>query len=301
MRLILLGNSGQLGWELQRTLSPLGELLSVDYPEIDLIQPESACKMIQAWHPDLVLNATAYTILENAEKDAETALAINTKAPGMLAEAAQRIGAAFIHYSTDYVFDGTKGSPYNESDHPNPLNVYGRTKLAGEQAVAAAQKAYLVFRTSWVYSLRRDNFVTKVLGWARQNKELFIVDDQIGSPTWARMLAEISAQLLAKSGAHPFDWIAERSGVYHLAGDGAATRLEWATETLRLDPHPEEHLCSQARPAQTSDFPSHAVRPLYSALDCSRFISVFGLRLPPWRTALQMAMSSDERLAAWRH
>ncbi len=292
MRLLLLGNKGQLGWELQRTLSPLGELVCVDYPEIDLVQPESACKMILAWHPDIVVNATAFTILENAERDADTALLINTTAPGMLAEASQKIGAAFIHYSTDYVFDGTKGCPYIESDEPNPLNVYGRTKLAGEQAVAAAQKACLIFRTSWVYSLRRDNFVTKVLGWARQNKELFIVDDQIGSPTWARMLAEISAQVLARSGAHPSDWIAERRGVYHLAGDGTATRLEWATETLRLDPHPEEQLCSQARPAQTSDFPSHAVRPLYSALDCSRFISVFDLRLPPWKTALKMAMDT---------
>jgi len=138
-----------------------------------------------------------------------------------------------------------------------------------------------------VYSLRRDNFVTKVLGWARQNKELFIVDDQIGSPTgrecWRNQRPTSGWRRRPSK-----DWIAERRGVYHLAGDGTATRLEWATETLRLDPHPEEQLCSHARAAQTSDFPSHAVRPLYSALDCSRFISVFGLRLPPWRTALQM-------------
>jgi len=292
MRILLLGKHGQLGWELRRTLAPLGELVCLDYPEIDLIHPEGVIEIIRQNRPQVVINATAYTQVDRAESEPEVANAINGAAPGRLAETCAEVGAAFIHYSTDYVFDGLKGSAYFESDPPNPINIYGSSKLAGEQAIIQTGGAYLIFRTSWVYSDRRDSFLAKVLSWARQNRSLRIVDDQIGNPTWARMLAEISAQLLAKTGKSPLSWIRERSGIYHLAGDGVASRLEWAKAILRLDPHPEAQICQEILPAQTSEFVTPATRPLYSALDCALFTSTFGLRLPPWEHALQLALEA---------
>lgn len=290
MRILLLGKTGQLGWELRRTLAPLGEVFCLDYPEIDLLHPETACTSIRKIEPEVIVNATAYTQVDLAEQETRKAMLINATAPGEMARCAKDIGAAFIHYSTDYVFDGTKGSEYRENDPPNPLSVYGASKLAGEQAVIEAGGAFLVLRTSWVYSLRRDSFVTKVLAWARKNRELRIVDDQISGPTWARMLAEASAQLLAKGGGEVWEWIHDRRGLYHLAGAGSASRLEWAKWILKLDPHPEEHLCQEILPARTQDFPTPAIRPLYSALNCDRFAAVFGFRLPDWQSALQLAM-----------
>jgi dTDP-4-dehydrorhamnose reductase len=250
------------------------------------------CQAIQTMKPQVVVNATAYTQVDQAESHFETAYAVNATAPGLLAEAASKISAAFIHYSTDYVFDGMKGSPYLESDAPNPLNVYGKSKLAGEQAVAGAAEACLILRTSWVYSLRRESFVTKVLSWARQNPEMRVVEDQVGNPTWARMLAEISALLLARGGENIFEWLRGLAGVYHLAGAGSATRREWAESILKLDPHPEEQICKRTLPACTGDFPGPARRPLYSALNCDLFTTTFSLRLPPWETSLRLAMEN---------
>jgi len=292
MKILLLGTNGQLGWELHRTLSPLGEVTALDYPEIDLIHPETTCQAIQTMRPKVVINATAYTQVDQAEGQPETAYAVNAVAPGLLAETASKIRAAFIHYSTDYVFDGMKGSPYLESDRPNPLNVYGRSKLAGEQAVANAAEASLILRTSWVYSLRRESFVTKVLSWSRQDPEMRVVEDQVGNPTWARMLAEISALLLARGGENIHDWIRERRGIYHLAGDGVASRREWAESILKMDPHPEEQICKGTLPACTGDFPGLAQRPLFSALNCALFTTTFGLRLSPWEAALRLAMEN---------
>jgi len=290
MRILLIGKYGQLGWELQRTLAPLGEILALDYPEIDLAKPEPLYQIVQEVHPQAIVNAAAYTAVDRAESEEELAMAINGRAPGLLAMWARQIGAAFVHYSTDYVFDGAKGSPYLESDAAIPINVYGRSKLAGERAVEQAGGAYLILRTSWVYSLRRDSFVTKVLDWARQQPALRVVADQVGSPTWARLLAEASAQALAKGGEGVAGWIGERRGLYHLAGDGVASRLEWAQAILRLDPQRAEQVTREVRLALTEEFPTPARRPLYSALDCRRFEQVFGIRLPPWETALQLAM-----------
>jgi dTDP-4-dehydrorhamnose reductase len=207
-----------------------------------------------------------------------------------LAEQARALGAALVHYSTDYVFDGSKGAAYEEQDTPNPLNAYGRSKLAGEQAVASAGGAYLVLRTSWVYSLRRGSFVTKVLEWARSNPDLRVVADQVGNPTWCRMLAEASAQLLARAGEQPYAWIEPRAGLYHLAGSGLASRLEWARAILSLDPNPQEQVVSAIKPATTDEYPAPARRPLFSALNCDLFRETFGLSLPPWETALRLAM-----------
>ena len=182
MRILLIGNTGQLGWELERTLAPLGEVNACDYPQIDLSASSSLRRFIREYAPDVLVNAAAYTAVDKAESDPDAAQAINAVAPGVLAEEARQSKAAFIHFSTDYVFDGQKGSPYLETDQPKPLNVYGHSKLAGEQAVQQSGDAYLILRTSWVYSLRRDSFVNKVLSWARKQTSLKLVSDQVSNP-----------------------------------------------------------------------------------------------------------------------
>jgi len=286
MNLLLLGNTGQLGWELQRTLQPLGVVVALDYPEINMADAASIRKTVQEQRPEAIINATAYTAVDKAESEAELAGAINGTGPGILAEEAKTLNAVLIHYSTDYVFDGTKGKPYVETDTSNPLSIYGKSKLAGEQAIQSVDGTYLILRTAWVYSLRRDSFVTKVLGWARKNETLRVVDDQISNPTWARMLAETTALIIGKG----IGCIEERKGLYHLAGEGYASRLEWARKIIEFDPHREEQVCKEILPALTNDFPTPAQRPLFSALNCDKFAATFGLRLPPWEVALRMAM-----------
>jgi len=289
-KILLLGNTGQLGWELQRTLAPLGEVIGLDYPAINLGQPESIQQVIRQVQPGVIVNATAYTAVDRAESEPELAMAINGAAPGILAEAAADLGASLIHYSTDYVFDGEKGSAYLETDLPNPLGVYGSSKLAGEEAIARIGGSYLILRTSWVYSLRRPSFVTKVLEWSRQQPVLHMVTDQVANPTSARMLAEITAQLLAKALPDTTGWIAERAGIYHLAGSGSASRMEWAQAILEMDPKPNERLAQKIEPALTAEFPTPARRPLFSALNCELFERTFELRLPDWRVALKLAL-----------
>lgn len=291
MNILLLGNTGQLGWELQRTLAPLGLVAALDYPEIDLTAGETVRTLVRDLHPQVIVNATAYTAVDRAESERQTAFALNAEAPRILAEEALRLNAALLHYSTDYVFDGTKGAPYTEDDPPAPLNVYGESKLAGEQSVVKSGAAALIFRTAWVYSLRRPSFVTKVLSWAQKNPVLRIVDDQVSNPTWARALAEISAQVLAQALASgdPQAWLAQRAGVYHLAGGGYASRYAWAREIIRLAGLESP---PQVVSAKSADFPTPARRPLFSALDCSKFEAVFGLRLPPWQDALALAMEN---------
>ena len=290
MNILLIGSKGQLGWELERTLAPLGPVASIDYPDLDLNDPDSVRSVISSVRPKVIINASAYTAVDRAEIEVDSAMAINARAPEIMAEEAKKIPALIIHYSTDYVFDGTKNEMYVEQDTPNPINVYGKSKLAGENAIESAGGFYLIFRTSWVYSLRRGSFVTKVLEWSRSNQTLRIVSDQISCPTWCRMLAEISSQVLAKGGDHPIEWIGERFGLYHLAGSGIANRFEWAQEILKLDPNRSDQISVQAVPAKTEEFPTPAKRPLYTALDCSLFTETFGLHLPDWQIALRLAM-----------
>ncbi len=293
MRILLLGNTGQLGWELERTLAPLGEVIPLDYPALDLADEGQVRLLVRRVAPQVIVNATAYTAVDRAETESDLAYAVNARAPQLLAEEAQAIGAALIHFSTDYVFDGVKGAPYVETDLPNPLGVYGASKLAGEQAIQQVGGVYLILRAAWVYSTRRESFVTKVLQWARQQRALRIVADQVSNPTWARALAEITAQLLAQGGLQVVPWLAERAGLYHLAGDGYASRYEWAQAILRLDPHPEEQIVEAVEPALTTDFPTPAHRPLFSALNCDKFMDTFGLRLPDWRNALRLALENS--------
>jgi dTDP-4-dehydrorhamnose reductase len=287
MRIFILAENGQLGWELCRTLAPLGEIIAVDYPKIDLMHPETVCELIRDVKPALVVNAAAYTAVDLAETEHERARMINAIAPGLLAEECKRLGATFFHYSTDYVFDGQKGVPYIESDKTNPLSVYGSSKLEGERLVQSVGGAYLIFRTSWVYSMKgQAGFISKVLQWSRQQETLRMVTDQVSSPTWARMLAEVTAQIAVRGQ----EYVTERSGLYHLAGSGFASRLEWAKMILELDPHKHEQITKEIQPTVTADFPTPAERPLFSALDCSKFEATFDLKLPDWQTALRLAM-----------
>jgi dTDP-4-dehydrorhamnose reductase len=286
MKLLLLGNTGQLGWELQRTIQPLGDVFALDYPQVDLADPTSIRKVVQECRPEIICNATAYTAVDKAESEPELAEAINGQGPGILADEARKLKAVLIHYSTDYVFDGSKNAPYEETDLPHPVNVYGQSKLSGEQAIQSVGGDYLIFRTAWVYSLRRESFVTKVLQWARKKELLRVVDDQVSNPTWARMLAEASAQVLVRG----VGYLRERAGLYHLAGGGYATRYAWAQEILRLDPKKQEQTVKQLLPALSSDFPTPAQRPFFSALECQKFEQAFDLHLPPWDTALKLAL-----------
>lgn len=291
MKIVLFGGKyGQLGWELRRTLAPLGEVLAVDRDDLDLRDAPALEAFLREQAPRLIVNASAYTAVDRAEQERDLAFAINEHAPRAMAEAARSLGAGLIHYSTDYVFDGSLGRPYIETDTPNPLNVYGRSKLAGEQAIQQAACPHLIFRTAWVFSMRSESFVAKLLEWSRQKSELRVVDDQVSNPTWARMLAEATALLLAGGGEDMPAYIEEKSGIYHLAGWGFASRFEWARQILANAPGWTEQRVQAIQPARTDEFPTPATRPLFSALDCSRFERNFGLRLPPWQEALLRCM-----------
>jgi dTDP-4-dehydrorhamnose reductase len=290
IKTLLLGKNGQLGWEAYRTFSCLGEVTSVDYPEVDFTRPESLAELVERVRPQVVFNAVAYTAVDQAEREIETARLINASAPEALARAARTCRAVFVHISTDYVLDGSKDTPYVENDPTHPLNAYGQTKLEGEQAVAAAGGCFLTLRTSWVYSMRRDSFVNKVLEWSRKNPQLRVVDDQISNPTWARMLAETIGMLIARAGADPYQNLESRSGLYHLAGAGWCSRYEWAQEILKNDPDPAARPGHVVVPAKSVDFPTPALRPLLNRLDCAKFTQTFDLELPDWRSALRLAM-----------
>jgi len=292
-RILLLGNTGQLGWELQRALLPLGTLTALDYPDIDMSDPENIQMVCRRVDPQIIINATAYTNVDMAEREPALAMAINSKGPGILAEEARKLNAGLIHYSTDYVFDGEKGVDYTEEDQPNPINRYGETKLAGEKAVQDVGGNYLIFRTSWVYSLRRANFVLKVLKWAREKEILFIVDDQISTPTWARQIAETTSVILAGDGKMMASQLFEKRGLYHLTSGGACSRYDWAEKVLALDPKREEQVMKELCTAKTKDFPSPAKRPLKTSLSCQKIQEVFEIDLPGWETCLRLMMDVE--------
>ncbi len=290
MRILLLGNTGQVGWEAERALAPLGEVMAYDFPQVDFSHPGQVSRLVLDLKPDVIYNAVAYTAVDKAESEPEKARVINAATPRALAEAAKRLGSVLVHFSTDYVFDGKKGSAYVESDPTGPLSVYGATKLEGDLAIQQVDCPYLIFRTTWVYSMRKDSFVSKVLQWAKGRSSIKVVSDQVSGPTWARMLAEVTAQTLARGGPEVAEYVNARRGVYHLAGDGYASRMEWAQAILHNRGNEEPKV--EVVPAATSEFPSPAERPLFSVLDCTKFVSTFGLRLPPWEKALALAMQN---------
>ena len=291
MKILLLGNTGQLGSELNELLPQLGDLTALDYPQIDMADEDGLRAFLREVSPSAIINATAYTAVDEAEREVELAEAINARGVRHLAEYARKKDALLIHYSTDYVFDGEKGSPYMESDFPNPLSVYGRSKLHGEETIVAEEGNYLIFRTSWVYSLRNQSgFVQKALAWSRQHETLRIVDDQISNPTWAKMLAKLTVQVLEKG----IDYAKERKGLYHLAGSEYCSRLDWAKEILALDPKKDEQKTREILPAKSADFPTPAQRPTFSALNCDLFEKTFEIKIPNWQESLRLAMGDAD-------
>lgn len=287
-KILLFGKTGQLGWELERALSTEFEVYAYSSQQVDVKDLQNVEKKIEEIKPTIIINASAYTAVDQAEIESETAMHINAEAPAVMAECAQKIKALFIHYSTDYVFDGKKNIPYTEKDLTNPLNMYGKSKLSGEQAVGQVGGAYLILRTSWVYSMRGDNFVTKVIAWAQKGSPLKIVTDQIGSPTWSRSLGQVTTQMIERGKLNLYDYFSAKSGIYHLGGAGSVSRFDFAKEILRLSSTGK--LGAELKPALTSEFPTPAVRPLYTPLDCTKFETIFDIRLPKWQESLQMAL-----------
>jgi len=300
-KILLVGKNGQVGWELQRTLATLGNVVAIDRQGMDLANPDSIRNAIRTIQPDLIVNAAAYTAVDKAESEPELAMAINGVAPGIMAEEAKRLGAAMIHYSTDYVFDGTKIAPYTEGDIPNPISVYGKTKLAGEQAVQAADIPHLIFRTSWVYGLRGRNFLLTILRLAKERNELKIVDDQIGAPTWSRMIAEATAIILGqclsssleKGGAgFPPPALSSRGGLYHLTATGQTSWYGFTNAILESMAFQGTHPLPKLIPIPTSEYPLPAPRPPNSVLSNAKFNRTFGAALPAWDTSLTLCMEA---------
>lgn len=291
-KILLLGKDGQIGWELAHRLATIGQVVALGRVELDLSQLDAVGKRVQREKPDVIVNAAAYADVDGAEAELDLARAINTDVPRILAKAAKDQGSLLIHYSTDYVFSGEKDRPYTEDDRAQPVNRYGRTKLDGEQAIAEVGGAHWIFRTSWVYSTRRPCFVTKVLDWARTQESLRVVDDQFGSPTWCRSLAEATVRAIEVSLARGPEWTSASSGLYHAACQGSPSRLEWAQAIIAHDDHPEEQVLKEIVGVPSSAFSSPAKRPRFSALDSSRFEATFGVGLPLWNHALVEAMRS---------
>ncbi|MBI5270248.1 MAG: dTDP-4-dehydrorhamnose reductase [Burkholderiales bacterium] len=289
MKILLLGKDGQLGWELQRALAPLGELVAAgrrgDGPVADLAQPESLVALVRAVQPAIIVNAAAHTAVDRAESEPGLAQALNADAPGVLAREAAALGATLVHYSTDYVFDGSGHAARDEDAPTAPLSVYGRTKLAGEQQVRASGCRHLILRTSWVYAARGGNFARTMLRLAAERDELRVIDDQVGAPTGAELIADVTAHALRRLAQAP-----ELSGLYHLAAAGetswhgyARHVIEWARargQALRVAPE-------AVRPIPTRDYPTPAARPLNSRLDTRRLRAAFGLHLPPWQPGVE--------------
>ena len=288
-KILIFGRVGQLGWELRHKLACLGPVTSVGLPEIDFSRPDTIRNAICALQPSVIVNAAAYTAVDKAEAAPELAWAINAAGPAVIAEEARRLGALLIHYSTDYVYDGSKLGPWVETDAPNPLNVYGKTKLAGDEAIAAVGGDYLILRTSWVYGPRGGNFLLTMLRLARERPVLRIVDDQTGSPTTSECIAQATAQILAQVTA-PGHGLDGRSGVYHLTSSGQTTWFGFAKQFLSKQP-----VCPALTPIPSSEYPVPAKRPVNSVLSCQRLREAFGVRMPSWEDSLDLVL---EMLAA---
>jgi dTDP-4-dehydrorhamnose reductase len=291
MKILLTGKRGQVGWELQRTLAPLGEIIAVDRNTMDLTSPDLVRNVIREFKPNIIVNAAAYTAVEKAESESELAMAVNGIAPGIMAEEAKRLNALLVHYSTDYVFDGTKTSPYTEEDAPDPLNVYGKTKLAGEQAIQTVGATHLILRTSWVYGSRGKNFLLTIQRLAREKDELRIVDDQIGAPTWSRVIAESTALILAQSApAPPAQLVIENSGTYHLTASGHTSWFGFARAILRELRIPA---VPKLTPIPSTEYPVTAKRPANSRLSNSKLHNMFRLNSPEWDAALGLCLQDS--------
>jgi len=291
-KVLIFGRIGQVGWELRHKLACLGHVTNVDYPAIDFSKPDTIRAAIRSTEPAVIVNAAAYTAVDKAEATPEPAWAVNASGPGVIAEEAKRLGAVMVHYSTDYVYDGSKQGPWVETDAPNPLNVYGQTKLAGDEAIQAVGGDYLILRTSWVYGARGSNFLLTMLRLANERSELRIVDDQSGSPTTSECIAQATADILAQvlapsAGGLVGGGLAGRSGVYHLTNSGQTTWFGFAKEFLS-----KQAVCPKLTPITTSEYPVPAKRPVNSVLSCQLVGETFGVQMPAWDHALELVLET---------
>ncbi|HEX4984494.1 MAG TPA: dTDP-4-dehydrorhamnose reductase [Burkholderiales bacterium] len=293
MRILVTGGAGQVGWELRRALAVFGDIVAPPRETLDLASADSILACMRAQRPDLVVNSAAYTAVDKAQSEPALAMKVNGEAPRILAEEAVRLGAALVHYSTDYVFDGGKAGAYVEDDATGPVNVYGETKLAGERAIAASGCPHLVLRTSWVYAPRGRNFLLTMLRLARERKELKVVDDQLGAPTSARMIAGATAgaiaALIARGRPDP-DRFREAGGLYHLTAAGQTSWFGFAQAILA-----GRTGVAKLVPIPTSGYPTPAQRPRNSVLDNGRFRGRFGFGLPDWETGLALCLEELDR------
>jgi len=291
-RIVVIGRIGQVGWELRHKLACLGQVTAFDYPEIDFRNPDSLLAALRSVEPAVIVNAAAYTAVDKAEEQPEVAMAINGTGPGVLAEEAKRLGSILVHYSTDYVFDGTKQDEYVETDTPNPQNVYGKTKLAGDEAIQASGCQHLILRTSWVYGTRGNNFLLTMLKLAAERSELRIVDDQTGAPTTSECIAQGTANILAQVMGPSGAGLDGRSGVYNLTNTGATTWFGFAQALLTQSAANLGTKLPTLIPIPTSEFPRPAERPTNSRLSCRRLEESFGVRFPAWEDALALVLET---------
>ena len=290
MQIMLVGKYGQLAWELRRTLVPLGQLHSLSSKELNLEDKDAIRRVVQNTTPDVIVNAAAYTAVDQAEAEPQKASRINAVAPGILAEEARRLDALLVHFSTDYVFDGTQAKPYTEDDIPNPLNVYGSTKLEGEQRIRASGARHLILRICWIYGLRGKNFFLAMRELARHRNELQIVDDQRGAPNWSRLIAEATALLIASLQ----DKAGNSGGTYHLSSAGETTWYGFAREIFSSGQSIIPGV-PRLQPVSTEQFGARAARPLNSVLDCTRLQKNFGIELPHWQEALKLLLEEARK------
>jgi dTDP-4-dehydrorhamnose reductase len=310
--ILLIGRTGQIGSELLHLLPRIGEVVAPDRHELDLLDVNNIRRAVREIRPELIVNAAAYTAVDAAETQEADAYAINADAPAVISEEAKNIGAVIVHYSTDYVFDGSKKTPYEETDSVAPMNVYGKSKLAGERAIYAAGAPYLIFRTAWVYATRGRNFLLTILRLATEREELRIVHDQFGAPTWSREIAEATLKILNQF-AGQSSLISQVSGIYHLTARGETTWCDFATAILEEAIHfsPEAPWFAEATrrrpiitkrvtPITTDEFPSPVSRPSYSVLSNSHLIQTFGVELSDWRMQLRAIFGTEESASVQR-
>ena len=284
MKILLTGATGQVGHELQRSLQALGQVVAVDRSRMDLSDLDQVRDMVRAVRPGLIVNPAAYTAVDQAESEPELAHRINAEAPAVMAAEARLLGAAMVHYSTDYVFDGTKQGAYVETDPTNPINVYGASKLAGEQAIGAAGIAHLILRTSWVYGTRGKNFLQTMLRLGAERDELRVVADQFGAPTWSRTIADSTAVLLAQAKGGGAAWWDQNSGIYHLSCQGQ-TSWHGFTEAIVA----KAGLACRVTPIGSADYPTPAKRPANSVMNSNKLIERF-CAIPEWEQALSLCL-----------
>jgi len=280
-KILITGKEGQVGWELQHILAPFGQILACDRNVCDLGSKDSIIKVVRDFKPHIIVNAAAYTAVDKAEAEPDAAMAINGDAPGILAEEAKKLNALIVHYSTDYVFNGEKNNAYNEDDAPQPLNVYGQSKLAGEQSISQAYNNHIILRTSWVYGIRGKNFLLTMLKLAKERDQLKIVNDQFGAPTWSRMIARATAQILACNDV--------QNGIFHLTASGKTTWFDFAKRIFEM----VDNRTIKVMPIPAKDYPLPAQRPVNSVLSNKKIMHAYDLQMPNWDESLLSCLKNE--------